>query len=184
VNHGTQHLLAGIDRTRQTLLAAVDQLYSTLIGAAHADVANGQLYYVHADHLGTPKALTNEAGNLVWSATHDPFGMATVAAGSVVEMNLRFPGQYYDAETGLHYNYFRTYDPGTGRYLESDPIGLKGGLNTYAYVSGNPLTKIDPQGLVECGWWNDNCSRGDPPNSPPTCVTPECAAGLPPITTV
>ena len=65
-----------------------------------------------------------------------------------VTVNLRLPGQYYDAETGLHYNVFRDYDPSLGRYLESDPIGLDGGLNTYAYVEGNPLLYIDPLGLT------------------------------------
>ena len=62
--------------------------------------------------------------------------------------NLRFPGQYYDQETGLHYNFFRDYDPSTGRYVESDPIGLDGGLNTYVYIDNQPLSYIDPLGLV------------------------------------
>ena len=103
----------------KTLLTAWDGL----IDRADAAVAQGQLYYVHTDHLGTPQVMTDEAGSVVWRATYDPFGDATVSVNTVA-LNVRFPGQYYDAETGLHYNYFRYYDPETGRYITSDPIGL------------------------------------------------------------
>ncbi len=113
---------------------------------------NGLLYYVHNDPLGTPQALTDEAGTAVWTAQYDPFGKATVnedpdGDGTTIEFNVRFSGQYFDKETGLHYNYFRYYDPSTGRYLTSDPIGLDGGLNTYLYANANPLLFIDPDGL-------------------------------------
>ncbi len=109
--------------------------------------------YVHNDHLGTPQAMSNGAGKVVWRASYDPFGAATVDEDVDrdrlrVTLNVRFPGQYFDEETGLHYNYFRDYDPTTGRYLQSDPIGLNGGLNTYAYVGGRPTMRIDPKGLT------------------------------------
>ena len=71
-----------------------------------------------------------------------------IAPGTTVTNNLRLPGQYFDAETYLHYNYFRDYDPSLGRYVESDPIGLRGGLNTYSYVMNNPLKNIDINGLA------------------------------------
>jgi len=104
------------------------------------------------DHLGTPQKLSNASGAVVWSAIYDPFGNANVNEdvdndSNNIVFNLRFPGQYYDVETGLHYNGFRTYDPSTGRYITSDPIGLQGGLNTYGYVGGNPLKFTDPLGL-------------------------------------
>ena len=69
-------------------------------------------------------------------------------SGALFEFNLRFPGQYFDRETGLHYNYFRDYDPQTGRYLQADPIGLAGGINPYIYAYDDPLRFVDPKGLV------------------------------------
>ena len=104
------------------------------------------VYFIHPDHLGTPVAVTSSAGETVWRATIDPFGNANVTTSSVT-MNLRFPGQYFDAETGVHYNYFRDYDPVVGRYLQSDPVGLDGGINTYAYAANNPVRFIDRFGL-------------------------------------
>jgi RHS repeat-associated protein len=87
---------------------------------------------------------------VVWAAEHAPFGKAEVNVNSTITNNLRFPGQYFDAETGLHYNWNRYYDPDTGRYLTPDPIGLAGGINLYAYVTNNPVNYFDPQGLQKC----------------------------------
>ncbi|MGD9170253.1 MAG: RHS repeat-associated core domain-containing protein [Candidatus Thiodiazotropha sp.] len=101
-----------------------------------------QVVYLHTDHLGAVVKATDSDQNLVWDAVRKPFGERTVTVGQV-EMPLGFPGQYYDEETNNYYNYFRDYDPAAGRYLQSDPIGLEGGLNTYAYVGGNPVRFID-----------------------------------------
>jgi len=109
--------------------------------------------YYHRDHLETPMMATDKAGRVVWSATYDPFGRATVTSptgegtAATVKSNLRLAGQYFDEETELHYNWHRFYDPNVGRYAQSDPIGLAGGLNTYAYVSHSPTNNIDPLGL-------------------------------------
>lgn len=104
------------------------------------------VFYIHTDHSGTPRVVTDERGVTVWKARYAPFGLAEVEAQGF-ELNLRFPGQYADAESGTHYNYFRDYNPETGRYQTSDPLGLEGGLNTFAYAGGNPLSFIDPLGL-------------------------------------
>ncbi len=133
---------------------ATTKEYIHLNGTPLAVIDNATIYYVHTDHLATPHKLTNSTGTVVWSTSYDPFGSATVnedpdSDGTSVTFNLRFPGQYADGETGLHYNYFRTYDSSIGRYLTSDPIGLNGGLNPYNYVGGNPLSFVDPLGLVE-----------------------------------
>jgi RHS repeat-associated protein len=109
--------------------------------------AGGQYYFYHNDHLGTPQKLASASGAIGWSAVYDAFGKASVNAGSTVTNNLRFPGQYQDAETGLYYNYHRYYDPRTGRYVTADPIGLEGGVNPFAYALNNPLNLIDLLGL-------------------------------------
>jgi RHS repeat-associated protein len=103
-----------------------------------------QYYWYQNDHLGTPQKIIAASGLVVWSATYDSFGNAQIGAQGITN-HLRFPGQYFDAETGLHYNRHRYYDPTTGRYLRADPYGQ--GLNHYAYSFNNPLTLIDPHGL-------------------------------------
>lgn len=118
-----------------------------------ADTYNTEIYYIHNDHLGTPKLLTDSHQQAVWRAKSTPFGNAFVnndvdGDGMAIEFNLRQPGQYYDPESGLYYNYYRYYDPKMGRYITSDPIGLAGGLNTYLYANANPLKYIDPTGEV------------------------------------
>jgi RHS repeat-associated protein len=105
-----------------------------------------EVFYVHTDQIGTPHRLTDHNQVIAWDAQVDPFGKATLLT-ALVEQPLRFPGQYYDQETGLHQNWHRDYDPALGRYLQSDPIGLLAGINTYSYVENNPLTLIDPEGL-------------------------------------
>ena len=104
-------------------------------------------YYLHSDHLGTPQLATNNRQQAVWQAEYNPFGRAHIKQ-AYITLNLRFQGQYADHESGTYYNYFRDYDPETGRYLSSDPLGLGGGINTYAYVNSNPLMNTDPLGLA------------------------------------
>jgi len=105
------------------------------------------IHYVYTDNLGTPRSLTTQSGTLVWDWPYNqnPFGEAA-ASGSSYTLNLRYPGQYYDQEDGLNYNYFRDYEPATGRYAQSDPTGLDGGTSTYAYANGSPVSFIDPSG--------------------------------------
>ncbi|SEB18833.1 RHS repeat-associated core domain-containing protein [Marinobacterium iners DSM 11526] len=117
------------------------------LAVIHSGPASAVVYYIHTDHLNTPQVVSDNQGTVVWRADYDAFGKASVASGSILTFNLRFPGQYFDSETGLHYNYYRDYDPSTGRYVQSDPIGLNGGINTYGYVGGNPLIYTDPYGL-------------------------------------
>lgn len=101
------------------------------------------------DHLGTPQKLTAVNGAVVWSAKYSSFGQAEIDPSSSATNNLRFPGQYYDEETALHYNYFRYYNPANGRYQRPDPIGLKAGVNYFTYVRNRPNILVDPFGLLD-----------------------------------
>ncbi len=133
--------------------------------------ADNQLYYYQNDHLGTPQTLLAKTGAVVWAAHYSAFGEAFITTNTI-ENNLRFPGQYYDAETSLHYNYFRDYNPLTGRYIQQDPIGLGGGLNAYSYAYANPYAYTDPNGLnpaavywrciAQCIAWSEGIQAVNP----------------------
>jgi RHS repeat-associated protein len=142
------------------------------IRMAMVDVSGNSIYYYLNDHLGTPQRMTDETNTVVWEASYMPFGEAWVNPNSGVTNNIRFPGQYEDQESGLHYNFHRYYDPHTGRYLRPDPIhtmqptlgnlllfsiSLKTHyeLNSYHYAQNNPLKMIDPKGLVCGSGWTE-----------------------------
>jgi RHS repeat-associated protein len=120
-----------------------------------------ELAFYHCDQIGMPREMTDGEGKLVWSAHYRAWGEAGILTEKV-RNPLRFQDQYYDHETGLHYNRHRYYDPESGRYISKDPIGLAGGMNLYIYVDGNPLIYVDPEGLK--GWY---CQRplGKPPGT-------------------
>jgi RHS repeat-associated protein len=136
-------------------------LGSLPVGLFNGSSAAQKLYYLEADALGSPRVVVDPTrgtlGTAVWTwdlageafgntaPNQDPDGDAALFV-----LDMRFAGQRYDAATGLNYNYFRDYEAGTGRYVESDPIGLNGGISTYGYVGGNPMTRVDPLGLCNC----------------------------------
>lgn len=120
-----------------------------LLALVYADNNNNKAtYFVHNDHLNTPLYLTDTNGDVVWQAERQPFGETVVSypTSNPVEFPIRLPGQYFDQETGLHYNQQRYYDPETGLYLRPDPFGIRGGYHTYNYAGQNPLTYVDPEG--------------------------------------
>jgi len=130
-----------------------------------AAIVNGVAYAVHSDHLNTPRKLTQPDGQVAWQWAYSAFGDEQPTLGSKrftnettnpttgstsipeVTFNLRYPGQYYDKESNLHYNYFRSYSAERGRYTQADPIGLEGGFNRFGYVESDTLSYADPEGL-------------------------------------
>ena len=129
------------------------------VGVIAGTAATPVLHYIESDHLGTPRVIveaTRNVGIWRWNQTNDPFGESTPnqnpdGDATSFTFNLRFAGQYRDSESGWYYNVHRYYDPSIGRYLESDPIGLGGGISTYSYVGAAPLTAVDPLGLIVIG---------------------------------
>ena len=117
---------------------------------AQIDTSNStdDISYLHTDHLLTPRLATDATGLMIWRWEGEAFGDVQPQEMAGIEINLRFPGQYYDEESGLHYNMFRDYNPETGRYVQDDPVGIIGGNNTYNYVIGNPRRYSDIYGLL------------------------------------
>ncbi|MFD2312539.1 RHS repeat-associated core domain-containing protein, partial [Microbulbifer halophilus] len=107
---------------------------------------DGEVYHYHLDHLGTPDALTDSEGKIAWSVSYKTYGNVAIEHSNRIEQPIRFQGQYFDEESGLHYNRFRYYDPEVGQFTGPDPIGLLGGINNYQYVP-NTVAWIDPLGL-------------------------------------
>ena len=109
-----------------------------------------QVYHYHLDHLGTPREISDAAGHIVWSGRYRAYGALALADVALIDNPIRFQGQYFDAETGLHCSLHRYYDPEAGRFIHQDPIGLEGGSNVYQYAP-NPVNWVDPLGLTAKG---------------------------------
>jgi RHS repeat-associated protein len=155
------HLLGEYGSTG-TLVQETIWLGDIPVATIRPNGASFEIFYVHTDHLNQPRKVTNTAAVPVvrWTFEPNPFGDGTPnenpAAAGVFKFHLRFPGQYFDIESNLAYNYFRDYDPAVGRYVESDPIGLEGGVSTYGYAGQNPLLFTDPEGL---DYWIENAAQ-------------------------
>jgi RHS repeat-associated protein len=140
------------DPNGRLLAEGNDKQYIFFAGELVAYIKNDVLYFVHNDHLGRPEVITDTNGYLKWKAEMKPFDRRVLFSG-IGDFNIGFPGQYHDGD-GIWYNLNRYYDSNTGRYTRSDPIGLEGGFNTYAYALNNPVNLVDPNGLQVSGVYN------------------------------
>ena len=113
--------------------------------------------YIRVDHIGRPVFATNTAATKTWTASNLPFGEVRTTTGTPIA--LRFPGQWFQSESGLHQNWMRDYDPTTGRYLEADPLGLVDGASIYGYVKQNPGRWVDRRGTDATTAWNTTGGR-------------------------
>ena len=132
-------------KAAQQGLWSTDPIWQANVNGNSLTNSTTSYHYLHTDHLATPILATDKAGNATWKGASEAFG-ATMPTIEATEMNLRFPGQYWDGETKTHYNFNRDYLPGVGRYIQSDPIGLDAGINQFAYANANPLSYFDSRG--------------------------------------
>ena len=159
-----------ISETTETGEPVRDYLWlEGMVPVAQIDAVAGgaeRISYLHTDHLMTNRLATDTAGSVVWRWEGEAFGETAAQELTGVTVNLRFPGQYFDGESGLYYNWNRYYDPGLGRYITSDPIGLRAGADTYGYTNQNPIVGVDPKGL--------SGSKPGGPYHPPKGVKTKC----------
>ncbi|MFC5497340.1 RHS repeat-associated core domain-containing protein [Caenimonas terrae] len=165
--------------------------------------SRNRFYAVHADHLGTPRLITDDVNKPVWQWPYSAFGsnkptgvlkatpnpkatgskqdVALNATDTALEVNLRFPGQYFDEESNLSYNYFRSYNAAQGRYSQPDPVGMAAGPNRFSYVNNAALSFVDPIGLMGQGSGGGRGSpvpaRGRPAKQSCTCTAAQYASG-------
>jgi len=152
---GSNPILYQFSRTGGELLAendlhggtTADYIYLNGRPIGEVNPTNGSLYFTHTDRLGTPQSLTESTQAVAWHTTYQPFGATSLITGPLVVQSLRLPGQQFDPESGFNHNGFRDYAAGLTRYVESDPIGLAGGVNTYQYGGANPYKRTDRRGL-------------------------------------
>jgi RHS repeat-associated protein len=142
-----KHQTSGVFKN---MFMAVCLLLAWLGGMSGAYAGDTAVYYIQTDQLNTPRVITDQNQAVVWKWESDAFGSVPPneqpGTAPAFVFNPRFAGQYFDRESNLHYNYYRDYDPQIGRYVESDPIGLGGGINTYGYVNGRPTQLVDADG--------------------------------------